>query len=150
MRTWGSPNTPRTATRGRNPGKRYTSTNRRTLPIAKSSNFLSLGKLRKALCQRAFNSYALKIHPHDFKETRNLKDQRDPQSVMVLFPSNPVNGSRFSASSARWTGASGPPLGFAFGTPAIIGLCWRASRGPSASGLDPLFDVRPPKPEIAA
>src|SRR5271167_2112610 len=36
MRTLGSPNTPRTAARGRNAGKRYTSTNRRALPIANS------------------------------------------------------------------------------------------------------------------
>ena len=35
-RTLGSPNTPRTAARGRNAGKRYTSTNRRFLPIANS------------------------------------------------------------------------------------------------------------------
>jgi len=33
------------------------------------AKFWSLGKLRKALYQRAFNSYALKIHPHDFKKT---------------------------------------------------------------------------------
>jgi hypothetical protein len=32
----GSPNTPCTAARGRNAGKRYTSTNRRALPIANS------------------------------------------------------------------------------------------------------------------
>jgi len=35
-RAFGSPNTPRTAARGRNAGKRYASTNRRTLPIANS------------------------------------------------------------------------------------------------------------------
>jgi hypothetical protein len=34
------------------------------------AKFLSLGKLRKALCHKAFNSYALKIHPHDFKKTQ--------------------------------------------------------------------------------
>jgi len=33
------------------------------------AKFWSLGKLRKALYQRAFNSYALNIHPHDFKKT---------------------------------------------------------------------------------
>ena len=33
------------------------------------AKFLSVGKLRKAMRQRAFNSYALKIHPHDFKKT---------------------------------------------------------------------------------
>jgi hypothetical protein len=36
------------------------------------AKFWSLGKLRKALYQRAFNSYALKIHPHDFKKTLNV------------------------------------------------------------------------------
>jgi hypothetical protein len=35
------------------------------------AKFWSLGKLRKALYQRAFNSYALNIHPHDFKKTLN-------------------------------------------------------------------------------
>jgi hypothetical protein len=34
---------------------------------------LSLVKLRKALCQRVFNSYTSKIHPHDFKKTLNLR-----------------------------------------------------------------------------
>ncbi len=37
------------------------------------AKFLSLGKLRKALCQRAFNSYTLRIHPHDFKKTHLFK-----------------------------------------------------------------------------
>ena len=37
------------------------------------AKFLSLGKLRKALCQRVFNSYTSKIHPHDFKKTLKCK-----------------------------------------------------------------------------
>jgi hypothetical protein len=37
---------------------------------------LSLVKLRKALCQRVFNSYTSKIHPHDFKKTLNYKGRR--------------------------------------------------------------------------
>jgi hypothetical protein len=27
-------------------------------------------KLRRALCERAFNSYTLKIHPHDSEKSR--------------------------------------------------------------------------------
>ena len=33
------------------------------------AKFSDLRKLRKALCERAFNSYKFKIHPHDFKKT---------------------------------------------------------------------------------
>jgi hypothetical protein len=38
---------------------------------------LSLVKLRKALCQRVFNSYTSKIHPHDFKKTQKSLVLRD-------------------------------------------------------------------------
>jgi hypothetical protein len=37
------------------------------------AKFSDLRKLRKALCERAFNSYKLKIHPHDFKKTQKIK-----------------------------------------------------------------------------
>jgi hypothetical protein len=43
-----------------------------SFPSPIHAKFLSLGKLRKALCQRAFESHALKIHPHDFKKTRTF------------------------------------------------------------------------------
>jgi hypothetical protein len=48
------------------------------------AKFLSLGKLRKALCHKAFNSYALKIHPHDFKKTPKRKDPGFALNGIVL------------------------------------------------------------------
>jgi hypothetical protein len=55
MRTLGFPNTPRTAARGRNAGKRYTSTSRRAFPIANSCQVFEPSKTPQALCHRAFN-----------------------------------------------------------------------------------------------
>jgi hypothetical protein len=45
------------------------------------AKFLSLGKLRKALCQRVFNSYTLKIHPHHFKKTHFLVPYASEKNV---------------------------------------------------------------------
>jgi hypothetical protein len=33
-------------------------------------------KLRKALCQKTFNSYPLKIHPHDLQKSQHFIQER--------------------------------------------------------------------------
>src|SRR5260370_38380222 len=52
------------------------------------AKFLSLRKLRKALWQRAFNSYGLEIHPHDFEKTQNTLSgfNGDPTVVREFKP----------------------------------------------------------------
>jgi hypothetical protein len=92
MRTLGSPNTPRTVAHGQNAGKRYTSTNRRALPIADSCQVFEPRKTPQGPCRNTFNGYALKIHPHDFK--MNLFS---PISDLLLLAE--ISGSAASASA---------------------------------------------------
>jgi len=108
------------------------------------AKFLSLGKLRKALCQRAFNSYALKIHPHDFKKI--LKSQSVP--LLQARPdrcapprarvSRAHNGGTTSPRSPRDQSRQGPgrrrlPRASRLAEPRPRVACWALAKNPRPS-----------------
>src|SRR5713226_5089219 len=72
MRTLGSPNTPRTAARGRNAGKRYTSTNRRALPIANSCQVFGPQKTPQGPVREGFQQLEVENSSTRFQEDPNL------------------------------------------------------------------------------
>jgi hypothetical protein len=64
------------------------------------AKFLSPGKLRKALCQRVFNSYTSKIHPHDFKKTHFFLEGSLDLTFIELH-GGPINNDMFDGFLAQ-------------------------------------------------
>jgi hypothetical protein len=58
MRAFGSPNTPPMVASGRHPGNRYSSSNRRRLPIGKSCQVFARGQARIFLVPQPFQGFA--------------------------------------------------------------------------------------------
>ena len=67
-RAFGSPKTPRTVARGRNPGKRYASASRRNVRIRQSCHIFSEGKTHKTLIQQRVRAFSYSISPTRFGE----------------------------------------------------------------------------------
>src|SRR5712692_624120 len=82
MLTLGSPNTPRTAARGRNAGKRYTSTNRRALPIANSCQVFGPQKTPQGPVREGFQQLEV--------ENSSTRFQEDPKVNVGLLAVPPM------------------------------------------------------------
>jgi hypothetical protein len=56
------------------------------LPSPIHAKFSDPRKLRKALCERDFNSYTLKIHPHDLQMSHEFNDELCEAVAWRRFP----------------------------------------------------------------